>query len=646
MILIFFFGFPRATSQKKPVRLSNKALALLAYLSIEGRTSRRQLATLFWSANQDGLNNLSVIRGEIINALGKQALEADNATLGLGDVQSDLLEWQTSQDPQKRWMLAEHEFLQDLRFRDWQWGGGGEFEEWLETQRRRFASERCRLAFEIAQRKLQQGLLRPALPWLEKAALDKHEPSEEAARWWVLALTALNEKALCHKAIDSFTQALTTAYEVKEAPKEVLLLASQATATSALGILKDEVAHGQQPNLQINTLPLFGRESEWQRMEIAWQSGKAILISGDLGIGKSRLALEFIQSKGSFWQMAGRPGDSFVPYATHARCFDQLLQSASELVLPDWVKLEMSRLIPAFGMSLAPVANDQDKLRFLEAQATTYQLASLVNQWQGVLFEDMQFADQASLKSVLYLNSKFLPYQSGFPRSIFVFQAEQLKPDIESGLRDWVRLGLAEWIELKPLTRKAVQSCLKSIDAKLEFYADQIMRLTGGNPLLMLEAAHALAAQGLHPGQLKASDLPKALEIAQARLGQLPSQALSLARLAAIAGQQFSSRLAEVALEWSWQRFNTTMEMLEQAKIMSEHQFTLELFHEAILEGISEAMKRSLHLQVLQTLEVIGAPAQILAFHAQGANQLEAAQQYNLEAALENTNEPLDKQPN
>jgi Bacterial transcriptional activator domain len=52
---------------------------------------------------------------------------------------------------------------------------------------------------------------------------------------------------------------------------------------------------------------LAGREREWALMEAAWQQGQLIFISGEAGSGKSRLAADFLQSKGSIIRQECRP---------------------------------------------------------------------------------------------------------------------------------------------------------------------------------------------------------------------------------------------------------------------------------------------------------------------------------------------------
>src|SRR5690606_16676818 len=64
---------------------------------------------------------------------------------------------------------------------------------------------------------------------------------------------------------------------------------------------------------------LIGRESEWVRLESAWDAQQSINISGPPGIGKSRLMFDFARSKGSYFLLQGRPGDKAVPYSSLSR---------------------------------------------------------------------------------------------------------------------------------------------------------------------------------------------------------------------------------------------------------------------------------------------------------------------------------------
>ena len=77
--------------------------------------------------------------------------------------------------------------------------------------------------------------------------------------------------------------------------------------------------------------------------------------------------------------------------------------------------------------------------------------------------------------------------------------------------------------------------------------AGPLLRHTGGNPLFVLETLK----QGLTDGSLARGELPRPLSVGaliERRLQRLSEPALTLARVAAIAGVDFSIELAEAAI--------------------------------------------------------------------------------------------------
>ena len=95
MIRLEVLGKPVVRHEQREAKLYAKAVALLAYLALEGRTSRRKIAEMLWAGAPDPLNNLSVTRGHILGELGEGALMSDLETIALGaDVWCDALEWQ------------------------------------------------------------------------------------------------------------------------------------------------------------------------------------------------------------------------------------------------------------------------------------------------------------------------------------------------------------------------------------------------------------------------------------------------------------------------------------------------------------------------------------------------------------------------
>jgi hypothetical protein len=78
-------------------------------------------------------------------------------------------------------------------------------------------------------------------------------------------------------------------------------------------------------------LPFVGRTAEAVRLEEAWCAGSAIVIEGEGGVGKTRLALDFASAHGPYALARCRSGDADIPYASFARALRTLAGPNPEL---------------------------------------------------------------------------------------------------------------------------------------------------------------------------------------------------------------------------------------------------------------------------------------------------------------------------
>ena len=171
-----------------PVSLGVKPLALLVYLALEGRVSRRALATLIWQDAPKPLNNLSVAKHQLERALG-DVLDADAETLALKNFSCDALEF-TATNPEA-WALWRGGFFTGVRLAGWEMQLSEMWQDWLYQTRSRFASVRQQIAVNTAESRIAAGDLEGALTFLEVAA-SGDEPSEDAATRLMLVLGALD----------------------------------------------------------------------------------------------------------------------------------------------------------------------------------------------------------------------------------------------------------------------------------------------------------------------------------------------------------------------------------------------------------------------------------------------------------------------
>ena len=254
-------------------------------------------------------------------------------------------------------------------------------------------------------------------------------------------------------------------------------------------------AHARRPLARLrcrrHALAWAGRRREWQATQDAWAAMRAVLLLGEAGMGKSRFVCEIALRPGCI-VVAARPGDASAPYATLGRTLRRVLAQAKPAPLdatdPDSAsppRHELARVLPELAGS-APLPAEGRKLAL--QQAVEQLLATVV-------LAPLDEAEMAEL-----VDSLGLPELQGQP------------------------------------------------------IAAELVRHTGGNPLYALEtlklgvAEGSLGAVATRPGAALRLPRPGSVgALIERRLRQLSTRALTLARVAAVAGVDFHIELAELA---------------------------------------------------------------------------------------------------
>jgi AAA ATPase domain len=113
--------------------------------------------------------------------------------------------------------------------------------------------------------------------------------------------------------------------------------------------------------------PMIGRDDALWRLETAWNAGQIVFVSGEPGVGKSRLLTEFAAAKNVLYAH-GRAGDARMPFSTQVRTLRRLLADHPALQLPRWVRSELSKILPELEGD-APSGGPEARLRLFEACA-------------------------------------------------------------------------------------------------------------------------------------------------------------------------------------------------------------------------------------------------------------------------------------
>lgn len=371
---------------------------------------------------------------------------------------------------------------------------------------------------------------------------------------------------------------------------------------------------------------LVGRERELRQLCDSVDEGGVVLLEGEPGLGKTRL-LAALAAERPALHVQARPGDAGVPYATLARLLRQVMAAAqSELEPPQ--RQALARVLPEIQPVL-PAAGEGQRLLLRAAVERALRSGAAAS---ALLLDDLHFADDASVEMLTAmlgsdppaLRAAVLAQRPGEGGAAARALAAALA---DAGDRPFRPLPLLP-LDVAAMTELVESLGLPELDAVA--LAPPLVRHTGGNPLYALETLK----QGLADGTLRAGRLPTPAGVGallERRLKQLSPAALTLARVAAIAGIDFGIPLAEAVIGQRAVELTNAWAELEAAQVLRDAAFAHDLVCDAVLRSVPPPMKRHLHGAVADWLAAHGGEPARLAAHwlaaGDGARALPALQQ-------------------
>ena len=394
--------------------------------------------------------------------------------------------------------------------------------------------------------------------------------------------------------------------------------------------------------------------------------GETILLSGEAGVGKSRLvaeakayahALGFLSLQGNCF-----PPDQSCPYAPLLDLLRVYLTQTAELLpaekeglardlfplLPEWVPAQTS----VAGPTLDP---EHEKRRLFSVLARFF-LGHAARQPVLLIIEDVHWSDDISLEFLQYLARQTTTQ----PLLILLSYRSD---EVTLGLKHWLaqldREHLSQEVSLTRLTPSDVDLMLRAIFQVQRpigaAFLDPFFALTEGNPFFVEELLKSLPATGemggtderQDPQPLHGLHIPRSVEDAvQQRSRHLGPRANNLLALASVAGRRFDFSLLLQVTGWDEAEFLPIIKELIGAQFVSEtsaEQFAFRhaLTQQAIYAQLLARERQRLHRQIAEAIERLSAPnsdAHIadLAYHfykaGSWAKALEYAQQAGAKA--------------
>ena len=273
--------------------------AILAWLALEGPTARDRLAQWLWPGSPPGARR-NALRQRLFR-LKKWAgrdLVVGSGTARLAD---DL--WHDLEEGGP--VLGNHAP-----------GGSPALAVWLQTRRQQYLAqiqhnEEARVdALEAA------GDITTALPLA--LALVVQAPLSESAHRRVMRLHYLRgDRAKAMLAFDECEQLLK--HEVGTQPSAETLTLLRTIERGTVPVATPSPWRNAVPAAVLRPPRLIGRDTELAALQRAWRADSVVLVSGEAGIGKSRLLEALAAGAPSVVRVSARPGDPLVPYASLAR---------------------------------------------------------------------------------------------------------------------------------------------------------------------------------------------------------------------------------------------------------------------------------------------------------------------------------------
>src|SRR6266566_4694274 len=386
---------------------------------------------------------------------------------------------------------------------------------------------------------------------------------------------------------------------------------------------------------QQGTAPLIGRRVPWQHLQAAWHKAAdghphLVLLSGEAGIGKTRLAeeLEAWVSRQGMTTASARcyAAEGRLPYAPVTTWLRTEALQAGLLSLDPIFLTEIARLIPELQAKLPDVPRPTEfretwqRQRFFEALARALLSAQ---QPQLLLLDDLHWCDIETLEWLHYL-FRFAPHARVL--IIGTVRAEEVLPGhaLVASLRTWQSSGLVTELALEPLSSSETLSLAEQVAGHPldEAVITTLHHETEGNPLFVIELVRAgtLEQQRQEPHEQTsagtplpllsrpASTLPPTVHtVLAARLAQLSQEARELASLAAGIGREFSFTILSRASGEPEEALVRGLDELWQRRIVREqgaeaYDFSHEKLRQEALASLSTAHRRLLHRRVAEAL--------------------------------------------
>jgi DNA-binding SARP family transcriptional activator len=676
-------GSPQLNRDGEQIAIDRqKALALLAYLAVTAQSHRRDaLATMFWE-DFDQTRARAALRRALASlnkAIPGSWWETDRESIGLNLKTSPHFLLDTAQfhrhladcqthghlvadicsaclDPLTEAVTLYHgDFLSGFTLRD-----SPTFDDWQFNQ-----TENLRLDLSSALGRLSRL----------RAARGEFESAIGHARRW-LSLDPLNEPAhrqlmlfyaysgQRHAALRQYSECVrllerdvgvppqdetTQVYAAIKADTRPPLVytvpaptpragAAPQAAQSTSDARQDQISSSQIERLVRGRIVGRGRELAQVNealKRVSAGEARVLLVSGEPGIGKTRLAREVVtlaRAAGAEVLSGECQAEDGAPYAPIIQIMRNVLANKQTLLPSEDILADLIKLVPELASRFrhmpAPLSLDaESEQRRLFESITGFTVAVARNNKTPLLLliEDAHWADASTLFLLRHLAQRASALHLKL-LTIITHRDAEADLDEARGLRDVLldlhREHLAESLHLTRLDRAATGDMLSTLlgseGAISSDFLNAVFNETEGNPFFIEETCRALIEAGnlyYAGGYWRRADLqdlnlpPTVRGAILLRVQKLPLEVQDVLRLAAVHGREFDATTLLLSSDLDETPLNNALEQAQRVQLIvnAEHAGRFAFAHAlvpfALREGLTGLRRQRLHARVAEAIE-------------------------------------------